>query len=96
MDKQFKKNILKGSAATSIGTISGIVFQFLTIMILTRFVSKDELGLYLLVMVIVNMFNLLGGLGVRITMVKFIASANIKERQDVLLPVLNPRYRRVS
>jgi PST family polysaccharide transporter/teichuronic acid exporter len=88
MDKQIKKNILKGSAATSIGTISGMIFQFLTIVILTRFVSKDELGLYLLVMVIVNMFNLLGGLGVRITMVKFIASANIEERQDVLLPVL--------
>ena len=57
-------------------------------MILTRVVSKDELGLYLLIMVIVNMFNLLGGLGVRITMVKFIASEKIEERQDVLLPVL--------
>jgi O-antigen/teichoic acid export membrane protein len=88
MDKKIKKNILKGSAATSIGTISGMIFQFLTIMILTRVVSKDELGIYLLVMVIVNMFNLLGGLGVRITMVKFIASDNIEERQDVLLPVL--------
>jgi O-antigen/teichoic acid export membrane protein len=88
MELQFKKNILKGSAATSIGTISGMVFQFLTIMILTRFVSKDDFGLYALIIVIVNMFNLLGGLGVELTMVKFIASESAGESQDVLLPVL--------
>ncbi len=88
MDKKLKSNILKGSAATSIGTISGMLFQFLTIMLLTRYVSKDDLGIYVLVLVIVGMFNLLSGLGVGLTMVKFIASQNNEERQSVLLPVL--------
>ena len=88
MKNQFKKNILKGSAATSIGTISGMVFQFLTIMILTRYVTKDDFGIYILIMVVVNMFNLLGGLGVELTMVKFIASEKAEENQDVLLPIL--------
>lgn len=88
MDKNFKKNILKGSAATSIGTVSGMIFQFITVMIMTRYVAVDDFGIYVLVMVIVNMFNLLGGFGLELTMVKFIASVNKDERNDVLLPVL--------
>lgn len=88
MDKELKRNILRGSAATSIGAVTGMVFQFLTVMVLTRYVSKDALGIYVLVIVIVNMFNLLGGLGVELTMVKFIASKKNEESQDVLFPVL--------
>jgi len=61
MDKNLKKNILKGSAATSIGTVTGMIFQFVTVMIMARYVPKDDFGIYVLVMVIVNMFNLLGG-----------------------------------
>ena len=74
MDKQVKQNILRGSAATSIGTITGMVFQFLTVVIMTRYVTKEEFGIYVLVMVIVNMFNILGGLGLDLTMVKFLSS----------------------
>jgi O-antigen/teichoic acid export membrane protein len=88
MDKNLRANILKGSAATSIGTITGMVFQFLTVMVMTRYVSKDDLGIYVLVIVIVNMFNLLGGFGVELTMVKFIASKKKEESHDVLFPVL--------
>ena len=88
MDKKLRGNILRGSAATSIGTISGMVFQFLTVMVMTRYVTKEDLGIYVLVIVIVNMFNLLGGLGVELTMVKFIASKKAEESQDVLFPVL--------
>jgi O-antigen/teichoic acid export membrane protein len=88
MDNKLKLNIIKGSAASSIGTISSMVFQFFTIMIMTRYVSKDDLGIYVLVIVIVNMFNLLGGLGVELTMIKYIASKKREDNQDVLLPVL--------
>ena len=88
MDATLKKNILKGSAATSIGTITGMVFQFLTIIIMTRFVTKSDFGIYVLVLVIVNMFNLLGGFGVELTMVKFIASDNLEEKKNVLIPIL--------
>ena len=88
MDKKLRGNILRGSAATSIGTISGMVFQFLTVMVMTRYVTKEDLGIYVLIIVIVNMFNLLGGLGVELTMVKFIASKKAEESQDVLFPVL--------
>ena len=88
MDKKLKSNILKGSAATTIGTVSGMVFQFLTILIMTRYVSKEDLGIYFLVIVIVNMFNLLSGFGVEITMVKAIASESDEESRDALEPIL--------
>lgn len=88
MDKELKKNILKSSAATSIGTISSMMFQFLTIMIMTRYVTKEDFGIYVLIIVIVNMYNLLAGLGVELTMVKLIASDDLGRKKDVLLPVL--------
>ncbi|GAB4294746.1 MAG: flippase [Ignavibacteriaceae bacterium] len=88
MDKEIKKNILKGSAATSIGTVSGMVFQFIAIMLMTRFVTKEDFGLYALIMVVVNLFNLLGGLGLELTMVKWISSHNKSEQEQILLPVL--------
>ena len=71
MDKKLKSNILKGSAATSIGTISGMVFQFLTVVFVARYCSKNDFGLYALILVFVNMFNILGGLGVRFDNGKF-------------------------
>ncbi|MCB9058444.1 MAG: flippase [Calditrichae bacterium] len=88
MDKKFKKNILKGSLATSLGTVSGMVFQFLTIMLIVRYVSKDEMGIYSLILIVSNMFSLIAGLGLDLTMVKSIASSNERENKDVLVPVL--------
>lgn len=88
MDKNFKKNILKGSLATSIGTLSGMLFQFLTVMLVVRYVTKNEMGMYALIMVVVNMFSLLAGLGLELTMVKSIASSKIEENKDILIPIL--------
>ena len=88
MDKTLKKNILKGSAATSIGTITGMVFQFITVMLMTRYITKNDFGIYVLVMVLVSMFNLLGGFGLELTMVKSIASTTKDKPSDVLIPVL--------
>lgn len=91
MDKQFKKNILKGSASTSVGTIASMIFQFLSVMIMTRYVSKEDFGIYVLIIVAVNFFNLLGGLGLELTMVKWIASGKEEERNYILYPVLRLR-----
>jgi len=88
MDKGFKKNILKSSASTSVGTISSMVFQFFSVMIMTRYVSKEEFGIYVLIIVAINFFNLLGGLGLELTMVKSIASEDSDERKYILYPVL--------
>ena len=88
MDKNLRRKILKGSAATSIGTVSGLLLNFVAVMIMTRYAPKEDLGIFVLVIVIVNMFNILSGLGVELTLVKFIASQKEEEKQEVLLPVL--------
>ncbi len=88
MDKEFKKNILKSSASTSIGTITSMVFQFLSVMIMTRYVTKEDFGIYVLIIVAVNFFNLLGGLGLELTMVKWVASGKKEEKDYILYPVL--------
>jgi O-antigen/teichoic acid export membrane protein len=88
MDKNFKKNFIKGSAAATIGTVSSMVFHFLSIMIITRFITKEEFGLYAIILVIVHLFNLIGGLGLELTLVKQIAGDNPEQRKNVLFPVM--------
>ena len=67
MDKQFKSKFLKGSFTTAIGTVSSMGFHFLSIMIMTRYLPKEEFGLYILIIAIVNFFNLFCGLGLDLT-----------------------------
>jgi O-antigen/teichoic acid export membrane protein len=88
MDKNFKKNFIKGSAAATIGTVVSMMFHFISIMIITRFVTREEFGLYAIILVLVHLFNLLGGLGLELTLVRQIAGENKEERESVLFPVL--------
>jgi O-antigen/teichoic acid export membrane protein len=88
MDNQFKKDFVKGSVATSLGTFISMFFQFLTIIILTRFLPAREYGLYILIVAVVNLFNILGGFGLELTLVKSISSAIEEEKGSTLIPVL--------
>ena len=88
MDEQFKKSFLKGSAAASIGTVGAMVCQFISIIMLTRFVTKDDFGIYILILAVVNLFGLFSGFGLRLTTVKFIAGAEREERRKILVPIL--------
>jgi O-antigen/teichoic acid export membrane protein len=88
MDKKFKMNFIKGSAAATIGTVSSMFFHFLSIMIITRFIPREEFGIYAIILVIVHLFNLLSGLGLEFTLVRQIAGDNETERKNILFPVL--------
>jgi O-antigen/teichoic acid export membrane protein len=88
MDKNFKKNFLKGSAAATIGTVASMIFHFISIMIITRFLTKEEFGLYAIILVITHLFNLLGGLGLELTLVREIAGGNESNKKNILFPVL--------
>ena len=87
MEKHFVKKFLKASALTSLGTFSSIFFHFLSIMIMTRQVPKDEFGLYILILVIVHCLTILGGLGLDLTLVKFISEDHAK-RQKAIVPTI--------
>ncbi len=73
MDKQFLSRFLKGSASTSVATLATIHFHFVSIMILARHMPKEAFGIYSLVIVVSHGMQILGGLGLNLTLVKFIS-----------------------
>jgi O-antigen/teichoic acid export membrane protein len=87
MDQLFKRNFLKGSTAATIGTVSTMVFHFGSLMLLTRYLSKDEFGIYALILVIVYLFSIIGGFGLEYTLVKFISTDKKEDQKSVLVPI---------
>lgn len=81
MDNRFKMSFFKGSVAASVGTVSSIFFHFIRVMLMTRCLPKNEFGLYVLILVIVHSFTILGGLGLDLTLVKFIAGETEEEEE---------------
>jgi len=88
MDKSFKRNFIKGSAAASMGTIVAMVFQFLSIVIITRHIAKEEFGIYVLIIVISTFLDTVSGLALEQSLVKFISSADDLERKSTFIPIL--------
>jgi O-antigen/teichoic acid export membrane protein len=88
MDKSFKRDFIKGSAATSLGTIVAMVFQFLSIVIITRHVTKEEFGIYVLILIIATFLDTFSGLALEQSLVKFISSAEDLERRSTFIPTL--------
>ncbi len=87
MDSTFKRKFLKGVTASSIGQIIGMLFNFLSITILTRTMEVKEFGLYSLILVITYLFNTLGSFGLEITLVQFI-TRDEEKTDKVLFPLL--------
>jgi O-antigen/teichoic acid export membrane protein len=56
-------------------------------MVMTRYVPKDEFGSYVLILVIVNCLTVLGGLGLDLTLVKFI-SEEPAIRKKAIIPTI--------
>jgi O-antigen/teichoic acid export membrane protein len=88
MDSKFKKNFLKGSAAATIGTVASMFFHFLSIMLLTRNVEKNEFGIYVIILVIVNLSIIVSGFGLNVTLVKFITGKSEKDNYAAFRAVM--------
>ena len=88
MNKNFISGFLKGSAFTSLGTLSTVVFHFLSISLMTRFVTREELGLYFLILAIVNGIKILGSLGLDLTLVKFLTSEEKDVQEDTFAAII--------
>ncbi|MDP4117129.1 MAG: oligosaccharide flippase family protein [Bacteroidota bacterium] len=91
IEGKFKKDFLKGSAAATIGTVSSMFFHFFSIMLLTRNIGKSDLGIYVLLLAMVNFFNILSSWGLNITLVKFISSVDKQQNKAALRAILNLR-----
>lgn len=81
MDQSFVKKFLKGSISTSLGTLATVAFHFLSITLMTRYISKEQLGLYFLILAIATGFKNISGLGLDLTIVQFLSSRE-KEKQE--------------
>ncbi len=81
------RRIIKGSATTTFGTGISMLLHFVSIMIITRGISKEEFGSYALIMILTNFINILGSLGLDITLVKFISGDEKYKKNEILLPV---------
>lgn len=92
MDKSFKRDFIKGSAAASMGAIVAMVFQFLSIVIITRHITKEEFGIYVLIIVISTFLDAVSGLALEQSLVKFISSADDLERSSTFIPILIIRF----
>lgn len=88
MDKSFKRDFIKGSAATSVSTIVAMVLQFLSILIITRQITKEEFGIYALIIVISTFLDTVSSLALEQSLVKFISSAEDLERRSIFVPTL--------
>jgi len=89
MDKKFKEKFLRKSAATFIGQAASMAFHFVSIMILTRVISKEDFGIYALILVINNLFLILSSMGLDVTLVKFISSDSDGKKKSVFTRIVS-------
>jgi O-antigen/teichoic acid export membrane protein len=82
MDDKFIRRFLKGSFFTSLGTMATIVFHFLTISFMTRYTTKEALGLYFLMLAIATAGKILSNLGLDLTLAKFLVSEPEETQQQ--------------
>lgn len=84
MDRGFVSNLLKGVVSTSFGSVVTIAFHFASVMLLTRFVEKDILGLYFLAMALVQVLKVVSGLGLDLTLTRLAAASDRDTTRNAL------------
>jgi O-antigen/teichoic acid export membrane protein len=96
MDKRFISGLLKGLISTSFGSIVTIGLHFLSIALMTRYVSVEVLGLYFLAFAIAQVLKIIGGLGLDLTLSKFISGADKSLQQDTVASTVVARFLAVT
>lgn len=88
MTPSFITRFLKSSMIVSVGTVLTLVFHFLTVTLLTRYVSELALGLYFLVLATALFLKIFANLGLDISLVKFLANENQAEKEEMVTIIL--------
>lgn len=92
MDKRFISNLFKGLVSTSFGSVATIGFHFLSIMLMTRYVPKDVLGVYFLAFAIVQVLGIISGLGLDLTLAKSVSGVERLLQQDTVASTIAVRF----
>jgi O-antigen/teichoic acid export membrane protein len=91
MDKNFVSRFLKGSLSTSVGTFATIGLQFVIITLIAREVPRELLGIYFLILAIMQFFKIVSGMGLDLTLVKFISGQEKDDQGDIVSVILITR-----
>jgi len=91
MDRSFITNLLKGLVSTSLGSVVTTVFHFLSIMLMTRHVPKDVLGMYFLAFAAVHVLKILAGLGLDLTLSKSVSGTDESTQHDTVASIIAVR-----
>lgn len=89
MDNKFKRNFLRGSLAVTLGQLFGIIANFVSIMILTRHILKQDFGSFTLILTVCILLQLLGSLGLDSTLVQFINTKKEESKDSIFIKLLS-------
>jgi O-antigen/teichoic acid export membrane protein len=85
VDKKLFDRFAKGVAATSIGTFSQMILGFVGLMVVVRYVPKDEFGIFILIQAIAIFFEVLSNLALEgISVPWFITNADEGKKPEVV------------
>ena len=91
MDNKFISKFLKGSAFSSIGTLFTIVFHFLSIKLLAEFMPRTEFGMYSIIIVVSHGIQIMGSLGLNLTLVKNLSGEIEGDRKVIVTSIFLAR-----
>lgn len=70
----FCNRFLKGFLSSSTGTAATVLIHFFSIVFIVKQAPVEDFGLYMLLLALVHGLRILAGLGLDLTLVKFISS----------------------
>ena len=91
-DKNFISKFLKGSAFTTLGTVVSVVFHFISIKVLAEYMPVESFGIYSLVIIVSHGFQILGGLGLNLGLVRNLSGEDPDEKKEVVSAVFLARF----
>jgi O-antigen/teichoic acid export membrane protein len=91
MDRLFVKNFLKALFSSSFGTLATVLFHFLSITVIVKHAPMEEFGIYMLILAVAHGLRIVSGLGLDLTLVKFISGEEKKYHQETFSTILLTR-----
>lgn len=84
MDNELKTKLFKGTISTTVGQTITLVFHFLSIFILARFLSKEDFGVYSIFWSVNYILLVLSSIGLDMTVVKYLNEQKIEDKNNLI------------
>jgi len=85
-----ERNFLKSLSSVGGGAIAVSLGRFLCVIIATKYIPPEKLGLYFLLMAMIQIFSTVASFGTNTTIVKFLAEENdVEEKEKIIFSAVN-------